>query len=250
MVLLVVVVTACGNKARFAGSNVQPFVTTVDEWPVAYKTNFEQIQSLAGKARLTIESPDFSGNVSISSYWVNPNVLFLQAEGPFGLDVGKIYIGSNRFLIYNQYTNHFSSGSVADPYLNRFLQTDFTLSEIKFSVLGHALQPEVPIRLVDAQHGVFEARDGGLSYRYVVNPRSGLLETCEVSRNSRVFLRQQFKNYRVVGGIYVPGIVQMTMPAQKQRISIFYNELELNQPIDPKVYTIEVASKVEQLNLN
>jgi hypothetical protein len=53
-----------------------------------------------------------------------------------------------------------------------------------------------------------------------------------------------------VNGFYVPQLIQITLPEQKERISVFYNDMEINKPIDPSKLVIEISPKVEQLNLN
>ncbi|MGH1365483.1 MAG: DUF4292 domain-containing protein [Calditrichia bacterium] len=254
---ILLAIACCLFFAGCAGSGmrnfgVKPFLNSLDTWPEEYQSNFEQIRTFSGSARLSIESEQFNGNVSLKTNWVRPDRLYLQAEGPLGLDVGKIFIGENRFMVYNQYNNHFTSGSIRDPYLNRFMQTNITLSELRHTVLGYVLEPDSPKQLTNRTHGIFTARsiEDDIDYRYVVNPESGLLETCELSRESRVFLRQDFKNYRNIDGIYLPMIIQITLPDQKERISIFYKSVELNRPLDLAKHTIEISSKVQQLNLN
>jgi hypothetical protein len=199
---------------------------------------------------VTIESPQFSGNVSVETYWTRPDRLYIQAEGPLGIDVGKIYVGSSRFIIYNQHENHFTSGSVDDPYLNRIWLTNFTLKELKFAALGYAVQAEEPLQLTDEFHGVFLSREGDIQHRFVVNPESGLLERCESIRDTKVFMQQEFKNYKIVNGFYIPQLIQITLLEQKERISVFYNDMEINKPIDPSKLVIQISPKVEQLNLN
>ncbi len=63
---------------------VKPFLETLDSWPEEYRSNFQQIRSFSGKARLSIESEQFNGNVSLKTNWVQPDKLYLQAEGPQG----------------------------------------------------------------------------------------------------------------------------------------------------------------------
>lgn len=248
-VTILIFVASCGGSKQMV--QVDPFLTNLGDWPFAYQQNYQQVNTFKGKARMTIESEQFSGNVSVNTTWSNPEVLFLQADGPLGINVGKIFIGQNRFLIYNQYSNYFSSGSVEDDYLNRFLVTNFTLNDVKVSALGKAIIPEgVSPELIDARNGIFQARDDAFQYRYIVNPRSGLLESCEVRRLSSVFIKQDFQNYRVVNGVYMPSLIRITMPEQKERLTIFYNEMEINIPVDPTTYAIEVNSQVKQLNLD
>ncbi len=246
---VVLLLAGCGAARKM--TPVPPFLTNLAAWPEMYHQNFQQLNTFVGKARLTVESSEYSGNVDVETYWVRPDKFYMQAEGFLGLDIGKVFVGSSRFIIYDQYSNHFVSGNVDDPYLNRFLQTDFTLKEVRQAALGQALEaPNVPIQLVDEQHGIFEAETETFLYRYLVNPRTGLLETCEVVREGRVFMRQDFRNYQVLEGVYFPRIVRITLPEQKQRISLFYKSLKINVPIDPQKYTIEVEPKVQQLNLN
>ncbi len=255
-IFLLIASCAGGFKSSGVGTavtNVAPFTTSLDEWPAKYRRNFRNILTFQGNARLTLESPHGGGNVSTKTVWGSPDKLFMKAEGPLGLDVGKIFIGEKRFVWYNQYENHFTAGSLDDPYLNRFLQTNITFSDLKYTVLGYAGQAEDSLVLIDRTNGVFTTvhdNEDAIHYRFIVNPESGLLEAVEALRQSRVFMRQDFKNYRVINNIYLPTLVRITMLDQRERVSIFYKNIALNQPLDPGEYAIEISSKVEQLNLN
>jgi hypothetical protein len=94
------------------------------------------------------------------------------------------------------------------------------------------------------------SREGDIQHRFVVNPESGLLERCESIRDTKVFMQQEFKNYKIVNGFYIPQLIQITLLEQKERISVFYNDMEINKPIDPSKLVIQISPKVEQLNLN
>ncbi len=257
------VVTLVGCAGSRAGGELRPrsvaelrlppFSPSLEAWPRRYRQNFQRIQTFRGEARLTLESPQGGGSVNLETLWDHPNKLFLKAEGPLGLDVGKIFVGQERFIWYNQYDNHFTSGSLDDPYLNRFLQTNITFHDLKYAVLGFAVQALDSLRLLDATHGVFATVppvEDEIHYRLIVNPETGLLESVEALRESRVFMRQDYKRYRIIQGVYVPTLVQITMLDQRERVSVFYKDLKLNRPIDPQDYLIEVSTKVEQLNLN
>ncbi len=250
VVLLLASFLIAGCGAGYLAMQVKPFTLDLATWPTRYQQNFDKLETFTGEARLTVESVDFSGHVTVKTYWKQPDNLYIQAEGPFGLDIGKVFVGSSRFIVYNQYDNHFLSGSVEDPYLNRFPQTNFTFKQLKNAILGYAFQTDEPITLSDELHGIFTTQSDGIEYRYIVNPESGLLETCQLSRNDNVFLRQEFKKYRLVDGIYMPGIITLTMPEQKERISVLYKNMQANVTVDFQKYLIEVGTKTRQLNLN
>ena len=249
LAVLLLAVSGCAGSLQ-TGGRLDPFVTVLEAWPDAYRQNFARTGTFSATAKLTIESTQFAGNVDIDIDYTRPDKLAIKGEGPLGIDVARIFIGGDRFIVYDQHNNTFTSGSVADPYLNRFQQTSFSLRDVRLAALGQAMQPVEQPRLVDRVHGLFEATDEDFRYRYLVNPRSGLLESCEVLRDGRVFMRQEFRNYRRFGEVYVPGIVQVTLLEQKERISLFFKDVRVNQPIDPQRYVIHIPTEVDQINLD
>ena len=231
-------------------SITKPVLTDISNWPLHFEQNYQKIHSLEGSAQLTIESADFSGHISLKIYWIQPDTFFIQAEGPLGLDIGKMFIGKSRFIIYNQFENQFLTGNVNDPYFGKFLQTDIYLKDLKQAVLGRPLTFSTSLIFADANHGVFRKRIGNKDYRFVVNPATGLLEKWESIEDNQIVIIEEFKNYKSIDDTYIPFFTQITLPIEQQRISIFYKEIILNKPIDSKIYTIEISPKVKQLNLN
>jgi len=241
-------IIGCAGGIKY--KKVQPFITDLGDWPLKYQSNSGQIHTFKASARFTIESASYSGHFSLKTYWIQPDTLFLQAEGPLGLDVGKIFVGELRFILYNQYNNNFVSGNIDNPFFSKFLQTSFSLKELKQSILGRPPFPSSNIRLVDPTKGIFSVILGMNEYKYYVNPATGLLEKWENIENGQVLVREQFKNYKEIDDIFIPGFIQIYLPQQNERVSIFYKDIELNHPIENKIYTIEIGPKVKQLNLN
>lgn len=237
-----------GSSSSQSFSTTVPFLSSLSNWPEAYRANFAKIRTFSGDARISVESEQFNGNASLETRWMKPDKLYMLIEGPLGMDVGKIYIGPTRFMWYNQYENHFTSGSVDDPYLNRFMHTNITFNDMKFTALGYVGQVETPLRLIDEVHGIFANTIDDIEYHYLVNPATGLLESCQARRDGRAFMKQEFKNYHVIDGVYVPMLIQITMIDQKERISVFYKNIKLNDAIDLQKMAIEISPKVEQLN--
>lgn len=248
IVLLTALSLGCGGGLKSRVS--QPFLTDLQEWPLQFRMNRERIRTLSGKARLTIESAQYSGHVSVKTYYVAPDTVFLQAEGPLGIDVGKIFIGKNRFIFYNQYENSFLSADLDDPFLGRFLQTNVQLKDLKRAIAGDTPVLPSALRLIDNRRGVFVYTDGINKFRYIVNPATGLLEAWESVSDGKVEIREEFKNYREIDGVYVASFIKITLPQQMERISIFYKEMKVNKPVDPHIYTIEINPNVKQLNIN
>ncbi|RMG68384.1 MAG: DUF4292 domain-containing protein [Calditrichaeota bacterium] len=218
-------------------------------WLEAYQANQRRLHSLRAKARLSVESMQQSGNLTVKVLWLEPEKAYLEATGPLGLDLGKVFVGAHRFIVYNQYENHFVAGNLSDRFLNRLFETDFTFSQLKRAVVGLPLIESSRLVLVDSKHGIFLAREGERKLRYQVNPATGLLEKWELIGPEGTIVRQEFKRYRQENGIVFPALVQLTHLQRRERISLFYQKIELNVPIDEQEMRIEVPPKVKQLNL-
>ncbi len=219
---------------------------SLPKWPTAYHQNFRKMHHLQSKVRITVESPAVATNFTASFLYAAPDTLFLQAEGPFGVDVGKIFIGKNRFIVYNQYENQFFSGSLEEAYYNTFLQTNFTFKQIQNAVLGYAPLPD-NLKLVDRQHGVYAAMVNNKKWRFVVNPATGTLENWTIYENSDIVYKQEFKNYVNLEGFVFPRFVRVLLPKRTEMISIHHKDIKLNEDFDSKIYHIEVSPKVNQL---
>lgn len=246
-VLLVALLLGCAGTLPTRSARLP--VPDLEHWPQVYQANQQQIHTLRAKARITVESMQQSGNLTVTVLWQEPDRAYLEAGGPLGLDLGKVFVGPHRFIVYNQYENHFLSGSLSDRFLSRLFDTDFTFSELKRVVVGLPLMESDRLLLADAEHGIFLARQGPQKFRYQVNVTTGLLEKWELVGPEGTVVRQEFKRYRTVKGIVFPALIQLTNLKRRERISLFYQKIELNVPIDEQEMRIEVPPTVKQLNL-
>ncbi len=218
------------------------------DWPTFYRNNFQQLKSLESKARFTVESPGMSTNFQASVIFAAPDTLFLKAEGMFGVDIGEVFIGKHRYVFYNQFQNHFWSGSLDNPYENQFLQTHLKLSDLKHSVVGYVPLP-TNLRLVDRKHGIFAARVEGEKWRFTVDLTTGQLQKWEIFKENRLVFREEFRNYRLIDGILFPGLIRILVPEEKEMVSVFHKNITVNRKIDPARYRIVIGPKVKQLML-
>ena len=219
------------------------------DWPAAYQANFEKLKSLQGQARISVESPDGAMSFDINVIYVAPDTLFMSAEGPFGIDLGKIFMGKNRFIIYNQINNQFFAGELDEDYYNTFLQTDLSLKQIKNAFLGYVPLPD-NLKLVDQRHGIFAALVDGKKWRIAVNRESGNLESLEISQDNQIILKEELQEYRSIDGINFPKFIRLTVPDKKEMVAIFYKNFKINETVNKDLYHIEIGPKTKQLIIN
>ncbi len=242
-VIGILLLTSCSSSLR---NRAVIHFQSLSEWPVLYEKNFNNIKNLQSNTRLTIESPELSTSFNAKLIYSAPDTFFLEAGGPLGIDIGKIFVGKNRFIIYNQYNNQFLTGSLDDNYYNTFLQTSLTFKQIKNALIGYVPLPD-NIQLVDERHGVFLALNDGKKWRFVVNTKSGLLELLEIYEENRLILKQEFKRYQFLAGIAFPTLIRVVLPQRTEMVSILHKDIVINGSLDTRAYKIEISPKVDQI---
>ena len=222
--------------------------TTLADWPFFYRQNHLRLQSLKSEVRLSLESPSLATNITVALIFAAPDTLYLQAEGFLGMDLGKIFIGKDRFLFYNQFNNQFLAGSLDDPHYSTFLETNLTFRQLKNAFLGFAPLPE-DLVLVDAEQGLFSFSRDLQESRYKVNRNDGTLEWMEYYQDGQVILKQEFKSYTSYKGLLFPGITRLILPQRKEMVAILHKNIKINEAIDRNSYFIEIGPKTRQLTI-
>ena len=66
-----------------------------------------QIVSLEAFSRISVDSPEFSGNFFADIIFIEKDSLLISISGPFGIQAGTLFIGNERFIFFNQVANKF-----------------------------------------------------------------------------------------------------------------------------------------------
>jgi outer membrane lipoprotein-sorting protein len=244
LIILIAILIDCTSIqiTQKAKLNIQ----SIENWPDIYKKNYSEIKSIQSKARITVESSNYATSFDAQMIFTAPDILFIKAEGPFGIDVGKIFIGKNRFILYNQFNNQFFSASLEDEYFNTFLQTNLSFKQIKSAFIGYSSLPE-NIKLIDEQNGVFTSLVNSEKWRYIVDVKTGLLQKFEIISDDQILLRQEFNRYIIYKGIVFPGLVRITQPERNEMVAVAYKNLNINEELDKSLYYIEISPQIKQL---
>jgi Domain of unknown function (DUF4292) len=222
--------------------------TTLSQWPSFYQQNHLRLQSLKSEARISLESPSLATTITVAVIFAAPDTLFLQAEGFLGMDLGKIFIGKDRFIFYNQFNNQFLAGSLDDPHYSTFLETNLTFRQLKNAFLGFAPLPE-QLTLIDEEQGLFSSQVDLQESRYKVNRQDGTLEWMEYYQDGQMILKQEFKSYASYKGLFFPRITRLMLPQRKEMVAILHKNIKINEAIDTNSYFIEIGPKTRQLTI-
>jgi len=243
----ILVLVGCTSKNIYRTSPVK--FESLESWQAYYMKTIQQVRTIQSEARISIESSRLATNITIGLIYTAPDTLFLKAEGPFGLDLGEIFIGKDRFILHNQFNNQFFTGSLDDEYYNTFLETDFSFEELKYGLIGRAPQSEKAV-LVNPEQGIFERIVDDKKYRYTVDIKNGNLKSFEIEESSSIIFQQEYLNYTKVSGVQFPRFVKILLPQKKEMVAIYHKNIKINQPVDKSSYSIEVGPKTRQLIIN
>jgi hypothetical protein len=241
---LILTLAGCNPKNIYKPAIVK--FESLENWQTYYIKSIQQIHTIQSEARISIESSQLATNITISLIYAAPDTLFLKAEGPFGLDLGKIFIGKDRFILYNQFNNQFFTGSLDDEYYNTFLETDFSFAELKYGLIGRAPLPGEAV-LVDAERGVFERIRDDEIWRYMVDKKTGNLAAFEIEAGPDIIFRQEYFNYADINGVKFPRFIKIILPQKKEMVAIYHKNIKINERLEKQRYSIDIGPKIKQI---
>ena len=114
-----------------------------------------KISTLQASCRISVDSEEFSGNFFASVYYTKNDSLLLSVSGPFGIQAGKLFVGNERFIFYNQMTNKFYNGSIKDFENQNFFQFPLKLTELVHIFAAKEILPSMKIVNYSIDDGLY-----------------------------------------------------------------------------------------------
>ncbi len=210
------------------------------------------VKTLQGQARITLDSPQYSGNFNADILVNGPDSLLITITGPMGIRVGKVFITANRFVFYNQVMNQFITGTQKDFEDTNFLQFPLEIGQLR-SVFAaqdafEILKEEKFKRTEDGFY--VEALNGDLNFHIWFEPEYLHIKKIEYYDNRQLLFYKEYDRFKVTDGIVFPRSINFVRPEEKQGLTIFFTELHLNQPIDPERFIINISDNAKQIDLS
>ena len=211
----------------------------------------KSIKSFSGLGRITVDTPQFSGNFEARIYAKGNDSLLVSVNGFMGTEVGKVFVGKDRFIFYNQYDNQFITGLKDDFKQTQFLQFPISISMLRevFLAQDHftILKQETFKKLLDGYY--VEVQNGNYDYQIWFDKATLLIRKINYMKDGEILFSKEYKKFTVFNGFYFPRIINFVRPLEKQGMSIIFKQVVLNQPIDGKVFKINVNDNAKQVML-
>lgn len=210
------------------------------------------IQTLDGYARITLDTPQYSGNFSADVLLSGSDSLLISVAGPLGINVGKVFVAQKRFVFYNQVMNQFYTGSKKDFEGRNFLQFPLEISQLRDVFIAQDKFNILKKERFEVRDNMYylEAANGKFLYHIWFDPVYLLIKRIEYFDQDNLLFFKEYDNFKKINDVYFPMSVSFVRPAEKQGLAIFFTKLEINNPVKKGKFNIKVSDSAEQIDLS
>jgi hypothetical protein len=194
-----------------------------------------KLVTLTGRGTISFESPETSGSASFDLTLRKPDSLLVTFEGPFGIDVGTLFLSRQQFVMYNSMKNHVITGVPTPRAIRSVVPFDLTYEQILDAFTGAfpiAEKGSTPLSYtVDDDQFRLMYRCGNDSCSYWIDPAE-LLVRRYLRQNSRgeVLMEATTSGLIESDGARIPRRVMVSFPGERRRVTIHFSRAELNTP--------------------
>ncbi|MDZ7315789.1 MAG: DUF4292 domain-containing protein [candidate division KSB1 bacterium] len=229
-----------------------------DEMRLPYiRTQLEKTQNalrtLAGRGKITIESPGqaFSGQVNV--YLKMPDSLFVKLEALLGVNAGMFFFDHRSVAVFLPMDRVVYIGGAEDTLrLKPLLGFDVTRDEALQLVTGRvtiAGLKEASI-LRSENSLLLTGRLDVKWYEYAIDNRIGAVTRVVIrDGHDRIMQIQEYRRFLRIAGVTLPQTIRIVRPQAKEALTLFYEDVQVNRPLSAKHFHLKLPSEVIKIRL-
>jgi len=243
-----VLFSACGGSRKIASlSRIQP-----QQIASHIENDFRHIETMQGKGLLVVEMPEANFRGEMQVHIDSPDSLFFKIEAGLGVDVGFFFANRSRFSHYSPLENAYFSGPTSK--MNRLIlfQMKISFDELLYAALGSfhfQLTPEMRVTVEDNRY-IFTENRNESTLRVEVHPGRYSVEKVTITdADGTEIMRQTYRRFRKVDGIWVPHFVQIFRKDTRERLTLNYRSITLNKTLEKQAFTYKVPENAKKYRL-
>jgi len=239
--------------SQWQGGHIKPAETRIDVVRQILQKNWDNLHTLRGSGRIIVESPlqSFSGSAKV--FIKIPDSTFIKIEAILGLDIGAIFADENAFLIYSPMEKIAYHGSSADTLnLRSWLGFDLTFPQLMHTISGAPLLPDLqkPLMQSDGKQLKITGSKKGLNYTYYIDVKYGLISKIIArDKSGKIQTVEEYSRFIKVGPARAPRLIRYLRPIEKESLTIFYDQLDVNKSISTKDFYLKLPHDVLKIRL-
>jgi hypothetical protein len=191
-----------------------------------------RVRSVEGRGSVTFETPSLGGSASFTLALQRPDSLLVQLEGPFGIDVGTLFLSRGRYVLYNSLENTVARGAPSGASFHSVLPVDLTYDQMFSAFTGTFPLPDgEPPLAYSVEEGEFllRYRCGDGVCLYWVDPEALLVRRFQMRDGAgEVRLEGETSGTIEQDGARIPRRVTLTMPREERRVAIAFARASIN----------------------
>jgi hypothetical protein len=208
--------------------------------------------SLQAAGSLSIESREFSNSGNFTLNLKHPDSLLVRLRGPFGINVGTVFLSHRDFVFYNSMTNEVIFGEPRHDILRAFLRMDIGVHEIMDIFLGSSRSLFRERRrpdefVVDGDQYLLVFRSGDSIRRYWIDPQYKAISRILYSTGSdRPLVEERYDRFAKVDGKVMARSIRVISHEEEASFSVSYSRLNLNTDDLSFTYSIPNNARVRE----
>jgi hypothetical protein len=202
--------------------------------------NAAGIHTLTGSGSVDFESPDMGGSVFFTLALRKPDSLLLRLEGPFGIDVGFLFLSRGRYVLYNSVENRVMTGVPSDAGIRWGVPLNMTVDQILNAFTGTFALPEhrAPTRYaVEDDAFVLTYADPAGEELFRVDPATTLVTQYRKTGGAGE-IQAETGLPEQQGSYHMPRQITLELPDSGQRLSVYYSSFTVNPGHVSFAYTV------------
>jgi len=242
---LPLLVAACGTTRE--GVALDPERMPADELIRRVSEESDRVQTLAGSGTLIFDSPHISGTAEFTLALSKPDSLLLKLEGPFGLDVGLLFMDANGYVAYNTMENVVIQGGTDSAALRAFIPVPLSAHQIVAAFSGrYPIEPDMRVVRygIDDDRFLLTALCGSDTCRYWVDPEAlAVTSYRRTGADGRTLLEGELAKMTSVNGIQLPRSIVLRAPSRRSLLRILFTDLDVNGDAPEFTYSIPASAR-------
>jgi len=211
-----------------------------------------EVIGLKGDARLSVDSPQGKGSVSLFVGVFHPAYIHIEQLDFFGKPQGVLTTDGTQFGLYDAQAGKFLHGPATPPNLGRFLPLVVPPEELTMLLLGRA--PRIPYDSVtfevDDEHRVYVVRliKQSVVQRLEVDPLSHRVLKSHI--DGIAAYDAEFGDLTAFGAVSYPKRVVLDSKATQTHVELVTKDIALNEPPDMTLFEINAPEGVPVIEVD
>ena len=209
-----------------------------------------KLSTVVGRGTVSFESPELAGSAAFDIALKKPDSLLVTLEGPFGIDVGTLFLSREKYVMYNSMDNRVFTGVPTTGAIRSALPFDLTYEQILDAFSGSFPFPsdQTELESYSVDEGLFRLSfrtDAGVATYWVDNEHLVVTKYERRDKEGRLLMEATLAAVIEQDGISVPRRIKVRFPEQGRQLSVSYSSITLNHPhpsftfsIPPNAHTV------------